>query len=107
MVRISSAGVCIGIALIFVGCGRTEIRTVPIPQPVEVTVFCHAEFPDWVFAPVNPPWMEEVRAFGGDNRAMVQTLNLSRFLLESVNERLIRIQEIHNAAIERCREDQQ
>lgn len=104
MVRSLCTGICFVAALS--ACTTTpDPISVPVPVYEEVKVDCTADFPDWVFEPVDVPWMPLVRELGGDNRALVSAFNVQRFLLESVNVRLEKMQELQHAAIERCRTD--
>ena len=103
MVRYFVTAACVALGL--TGCGTVQERDVPVPEPVVITVDCTTELPDWLFEPLQVPWMPDVREAGGTNRALLQMFNVSRLLLESANIRLAKIQELQRDAIERCRAD--
>lgn len=97
-----SAWCAAGMMLVMAGC--TTTRPVPDPPPPEVVIRdCLAEYPEWLFEPLDTPGLERVSMLGGLGKHIVMVVQLQVFLLESANQRLTRIFEIHNDARDRCR----
>lgn len=92
-------------ALTLTGCPiRVPKPEVPAPEVIVVNCLEDLELEPWVFEKLPTPYLEEVRALGGTNEALLRVFHKQKLLLDSGNQRLTHLGQIIDDAIKRCRQ---